>query len=280
MKSRLFMLVTVVVMLLCLAACSENENKQNFETSGDSTIKNTTVVNTSSHTDDTTEATPIYFMDLFDGDRKIWFHIISHKSNSELRYDSIVYTVYITENKKVTEMYYTFGPSYGNLCDTSPNPFSHSRLTLADFANLSDDEIIEKLEATYAKASQSYQMDFSRVTIDITPVSDNVFQPAVLPYEINYRGRLDASGNEYEEESITMMETIYHFNFQNNFFKQPVFYNTEYSFSASGTIKPTVILDKEYVGIKSGMKDALITENRYAVFEWLKLDSPSGGEVW
>lgn len=99
--------------------------------------------------------------DLFNGKQRIWFVLENTgTADVDLRYDTPIAAVLITEEGQTTDLYYNFISEDGNddlnlAVSEYPNPFSCPRFTVQDFDNLSDDEIIDLVSQSYANAKKN-----------------------------------------------------------------------------------------------------------------------------
>lgn len=232
---------------------------------------------------ESTSFTPHTVMDLFDGERRVWYFI---DSEDGIAYDKNVKFIFVTENKKVTEFYYNMGgfaeyEGYPDPVKVIPerNPLFSDYFILSDFAEKNDDEILEMVRSRYADASQTYDfsLEYKYAQVEAT---GSPFIASELPYEIKYKGKFDASGNNLEYECVKFIDKPY----------QLVLTNTQFNFREIRTIenetyfqrmiKPTIIKDKEYVGFDGSMNTWWITENTYASLDKIVYDSPDGASEW
>ncbi|MBQ8228803.1 MAG: hypothetical protein IJZ88_07305 [Clostridia bacterium] len=277
---RIVSLFCAFAMLLCLASCTKTENVP-AEKQEESDVVNNEVAEDITQT---TLVAPKTVMDLFDGERRLWFYIDSEDADDGLRYDCPVQQVFVIENKKVIGMYYSFAPSLFSAGKNAiPNPISGEKFVLSDFEGMSDDEIINALKAVYANANTTYNLDFSH-TYDEKGVvvgSDNVFSAAPLPFNIQYKGYLDDSGNKLENEEIKIFGLEYKIDVHpGDPYYQVNINRTAAEIDFHSLIRPTKIKDKEYLGIESGLGNMLITINNYPYFNSLEFDDPSGATDW
>lgn len=190
---------------------------------------------------------PEVLSDLFDGKQRVWFYLDRSDLYDGLAYDTDVKAVIITENKQVTGYYYNLIGIYNkDMISGEEGPFANSRFLLSDFSGLTDSEIIEKVSETYADGSVTYPIEIQ------TSIKKYTYEGEELPYTIEYDGELDSSGNGLENE------TLYR------------------SFKFDSLVEPTVIKEKEYIGIQDTSGNMLITLNNYAEFENIMLDKPEG----
>ena len=218
--------------------------------------------------------TPKTIVDLFDGKEKLWYYIDYRDSYDGLSYDCDVKAIFTTENKTVTSMYYNLignrnngSLEFSDLFEGKQNPFSCERFLLSDFTGLSDKEIIKKVSAVYGDASNSYKIPFYRT-----------FEKCDFPSEIIYCGYLDNSGNMLENENLRLFDCNYFIEFTFNGSSDEERLRGEFNYDS--TVTPIEILDKQYIGIKDGWGNMIITENIYDSFGNLSFDDPSGITEW
>lgn len=283
---KTMLLLLAICLLANLTACNGKTNDA-YETTGNSVTENN--ITDDSVTDNSatgnltsenfiTDVTPTVLTDLFSGERRIWFYI----ADDELAYDNDVKAVFITENNTVTALYYNLIGNMNGIGNSAnmvgvidldePNPFSCERLLLSDFSGLSDDEIIEKVSNFYADASLEYTFNYGS--------KEYVYKKCSFPYEILYDGDLDSSGNNLENEILKLFEHAYSIEFTFN--RSGAYEMLRDEFYFDSLIKPTVIKDKEYVGIKGvkGSGGSIITINTYTAFDRINYDSPDGITKW
>lgn len=223
--------------------------------------------------DDLDRVSPATITDLFDGEKRVWFFIDHRDSFDGLAYDNDVKGVLITEDKQVKGYYYNLVGSLNHslseedciINSNSTNPCANNRYVLSDFEGLNNEEIINKVSASYGDASVDYDFEYEG--------EEYYFEKCDFPYEITYEGDLDASGNNFESEELCIFNNPYniHFTFNGSFASEYI----SSSFKFSSIIKPSIIKDKEYVGIKDRKGNMLITENTYLSFENIGFDSPN-----
>lgn len=228
--------------------------------------------------------TPTTITDLFDGEERVWFYIDGHYSD-ELSYDDEVDMVFVTKNKKVTQIYYNLVGSGIHpkeiVCDDEINPFTCERFILGDFTGLSNAEIIEKVKAAYADASLTYNC-----TRNYGSYSNSFsIKQIELPYTIKYNGDLDNSGNNLQNETISFADHDLSVNAKIAIGLQvSPFFEAIYcgNFDVGSIIGPTEIKDKVYVGLKDDRneRNKIITVNNYANFESIGYDNPQGISEW
>ena len=110
--------------------------------------------------------------------------------------------------------------------------------------------------------------------VDYTSIKKYTYEGEELPYTIEYDGELDSSGNGLENETLYFFDTIRDVMF---LFNQSYQNETLYrSFKFDSLVEPTVIKEKEYIGIQDTSGNMLITLNNYAEFENIMLDKPEG----
>ncbi|MBQ7956475.1 MAG: hypothetical protein IJ279_00435 [Clostridia bacterium] len=233
-------------------------------------------------TTENTSFTPNTVMDLFDGERRIWYYIDSEAAEDGLAYDNRIQSIFVTENNTVVEFYYSLGNYLvgGNGFAVVPAdcPCFSEYFILSDFEGKSNDEIIDMVSSRYANASQTYEFVVNS-DYDFLEVKGSPFIANELPYEIKYKGELDASGNDLESECIKFMDKQYILHIIDSKTHHGT-NNIEDHTDFKAIIKPTIIKDKEYVGFK-GTKDCMmITENTYASFDKIVYDSPDGASEW
>lgn len=244
---KILSLFIVVILVLSLTACG-GENKK--------------------------VESPKTIMDLFDGKEKLWYYIDYRDSFDGLSYDSDVKAIFTTENKTVTSMYYNLIGSHNNsslefsdLFEEKSNPFSCERFLLSDFKGLSDKDVIEKVSDVYGDASISYKIPFYKT-----------YDECIFPSNILYNGYLDNSGNMLEDENLRLFDCNYYIEFSFNGSGDEERLRGEFYYDS--TITPIEILDKQFVGIKDGWGNMIITENIYDSFSNLTFDDPSGITGW
>ncbi len=254
MKIKRFLsLVVAVVLVVSLAACGGGSKKV---------------------------ANPKTIMDLFDGKEKLWYYIDYRDSFDGLAYDCDVKAVFTTENKAVTSMYYnligicnnslTWNSSMvGKTTLEDPNPFTCDRLLLSDFKGLSNKDVINKVSEVYANASNSYEFQY---------MGNRLYEKCDFPSDILYYGFLDNSGNILEDENIRLFDCNYCIEFSFNGSMEEERLRGEFYYDS--TITPVEILDKQYIGIKDGRGNMIITENIYESFGNLAFDDPAGITEW
>ena len=272
---RINILILVFIIIFIFTSCgTEKTIQSNDDTSNDVNINNDVIVQ-----NDNIQSSPETVMDLFDGERRIWYFIDRNDAEDGLTYDNEIQTIFVTENKKVVEAYYNLNGIYtGNLAlhidIGDPNPLSNSRLKLEDLVGLSDDEIICMVQEKYADVTTTYDFDFNFDEGVNTEVTGSPFVKQDLPFKIIYDGELDSSGNNLENEKIKFLDKQYVISYRNTDFNARAQENMENVMYFDKFIKPTVIKDKEYVGIEG--YHMLITLNNYDSVGLIKLDDPSG----
>jgi len=250
-KIKFFSLILIII--LCVTACGNTEK----------TIS---------------QKSPETVIDIFDGERRVWYIIDS----DDLRYDSKVEAIFITENKKVIEGYYYIpydDPEYFNAQikfwtnENSSQDFCYTKFTLEDFDLLNDDEIVSKVRNNYADISKTYTL--TPFIPDSGQIFSQKFKANNLPLNITYSGNRDNSGNVLVTETITLFE---HDNLYTHY---GYFLNSKYNYNK--TISSTTIKSKNYVGISCTIDNEygpcpkkIITLNTFDNFKELKLDSPDG----
>lgn len=271
-------LILTFSLIFTFSACG-NSNTDS-ESKSDKKGSNNSFFSDSSEKDtaDTTAKAPQTVMDLFDGERRVWYLLLG----DEIAYDSAVKAVIVTENQMVVEGYYRIQNSIYSYLDVDlPHPYAPS-FTLEDFEGMSDADILNMVRSTYADISKSY----GNYTIDFPEQSSTLelvgrFEATSLPYKITYNGNLDSSGNKLIDEKVKLFKNIPGYNAVStrgtNFAYNA--FDTDYYYT--GTINPTVIKDKEYVGIEchrepKGSRYRLITINDFASFGTLSFDDPAG----
>lgn len=227
------------------------------------------------------EDSPITITDLFDGDTRIWYYIQAGDARDGLAYDNKVKAILVSENKEITSIYYNLKNVKCFLTENDfeekPNPF-RERFLLEEFDSMSDEEIIDAVKKTYVDASQTYNFDinsvyeeYGNVAFDYNAYSS--FEAVTFPYSISYEGELDSTGNVYNNETIYLFDNakiIAYFYFNQSADGE----NLSSSFHVSRIITPSVIKNKEYVGIEDENGNMLITENTYTTFNDIELDTP------
>lgn len=210
--------------------------------------------------------------DLFDGERKIWFGVHG-MGKSELAFHQKISVVLVTENKTVTDMYYTLNADDGYTMPTSLtplddfNPFTAKCYTLADMSGLSDDEILNLISSNYADGKVEYH--YMQTDIATSQTITRTSPKVILPWEIKYGGKLDNSGNRLESEYLLLFD----FETNNGYTTQ---FPNEFDFDEF--ISPTQIKDDEYIGIygyNSGPR-LLATRNTYNEIQSPDFDSADG----
>jgi lipoprotein len=212
---------------------------------------------------------PEVLSDLFDGKQRVWFYLDRSDLYDGLAYDTDVKAVIITENKQVIGYYYNLIGIYNkDMISGEEGPFANSRFLLSDFSGLTDSEIIEKVSETYADGSVTYPIEIQ------TSIKKYTYEGEELPYTIEYDGELDSSGNGLENETLYFFDTIRDVMFPfNQSYQNETLYR---SFKFDSLVEPTVIKEKEYIGIQDTSGNMLITLNNYAEFENIMLDKPEG----
>lgn len=225
---------------------------------------------------ETQKDTPSTITDLFSGEPRIWYYI---SSTDELAYDGEIKAIFVSENKTITEIYYNLRSYKCSLSETdfaeTPNPFAE-RFELQDFDGLSYEQILEKVRRAYASADCTYDLNINGVYAQYGALSFDYnkyssFDAIKLPFEITYDGELDSTGNEYEEETIYLFDDasiVAYFYFNQSAEGESL----KKEFTISDIIEPTLIKNKEYVGIIDRSGNMLITENTYASFEDIGYD--------
>jgi len=276
----------VMSIILCFSGCqnTETSSDENYTYSdeyleSDKNQNDYAEDNSLEHMPDVTDKNPLQHnsfskapetvMDVFDGDRRLWFVL-----ESGLSYDADVEVMFISENKKILKMYYNLIGNEGSkkwaeenvVIDTFPNPYSRERFVLSDFDGKTDDEIIDLISSNYADASVQYDLVCSnsyRSNISMT------HHGCSYPFEIQYCGHLDQSGNYLSSEKIR----ISHCKKIDNNTMQSI----KADFTYMGIYEPTTIKNKQYVGFKYSN---IVTENTFADWGELTLDDPSGVCEW
>lgn len=242
---KIFTLFLSVLMVFTMAGCGSNDIPTTGGKGTTTTPKFPSDMNQSAITDPTTQTpdddtsapnvsdTPQTVMDLFKGERKLWYVI----SGDMPRHDSNIQAVIVTEDSKTVDFYYYDATN----C-----------LKMSDLNEKNDDEILNQVQQRYYSGINGFQFNDSTLKVK-------------LPQEITYEGRLDATGNQLEDEFIIFFD--------------PEMEQTDLiihsKVPADETIMPTVVEETEYVGIGSSMTSVL-TKNIYSEFEYLGLDSPDG----
>ena len=242
-KKYLAVLISALVLMSMIAGCGTK----------DSAMSETKKVSKKN--------SPQTVMDLFDGDSRVWYFL----DRSEVSYDSKIEGVFISENKKFTEIYYALNSGAGifedkTVFEQNNSPFV-TKYTMEEFDDLSDEEIIDAVKSRYANAGETY-------TCDVDTNGGNPyhieFEKTELPFQIYYDGTLDASGNSYESEYIHILD--HYIDQFSNYIPSGIYVHE--------IIGPIEIKGKEYVGITDG-NDLLITENTYSSFESISFDEPA-----
>lgn len=273
------------MLVFSLTACGDKTDTEvnNDSVQSDLQEKENQEIFDEQKTTENTSFTPYTVMDLFDGERRIWYYI---ESKDELSYDNNVKFVFVTENKKVVDFYYSLGtfPKYEAYPDwikiTPANtPVFSDYFVLSDFAEKNDDEILEMVRSRYADASQTYDfsLEYKYAQMEVT---GSPFVASDLPYEIKYKGELDASGNNLDNEKVNFLDKNYGLQIVNTQYNKYEYKVVTHDAYFQEIVRPTIIKDKEYVGFKGSSIAWWITENTYASFDRIVYDSPDGASEW
>lgn len=278
----------ILVFIFTLNICGCNQTTTETETTNiDSETKE--VKNIADETTVPEENTPETVMDMFDGERKVWFIVgkglPGTTKNFELSYDNIVEAIFVTENQKIIEGYYFIlpeSPYINSLVDGENLKFKEEnsefkickQYILSDFDNLSDEEILLKVSQNYADISKTYFLTPPKNSY--TDLENIKFSANILPLKIKYSGDLDSSRNNFITETLSIFDENYYY-----VFEDISFLSSQYKYI--DTILPTDIKNNEYVGITTACDcngynyhRKIITKNTYTNFGKLKLDSPEG----
>lgn len=259
MKIKLF--VTLLFIISCFIGCGTDTNNS------EESVQSENSVNQNDGKDDEIQEEPKVLMDLFSGERRIWFYINGDRYDTDLTYDDRVAAVFVVENREVTHVYYSMVEHSAmlNYMDSPEiNPCSTERYALADFDGMSDDEIISKISSTYADASIGYTF----------PIGEAMLDKSDFPYKIQYKGDLDSSGNKLKYECLKFFDVYYlRIDETSTVLGSRISSRIQYD----EMIEPTVIKNKEYIGIFDDSQNVmLITLNNYPEFDNLELDDPNG----
>lgn len=282
MKQKIFLGILFLTIVL-LGGCEKEKSTANNNNENKDDINQINIAenNEIPLSEVVSEISPTTVMDLFDGHSRIWYYIPAEEAKKGLAYDNRVKAVLVSENGQIISIYYNLKSIKCTLDEDDfevlPNPF-RDRFLLEEFDNMSDDEIINMAKESYANASQSYNLDingvyskYGYVKYDYNAISS--FHAIDFPYTITYDGELDSTGNKYINETIYLFDDnklITYFQFNGGA-------DGEYlskSFPIAGIIGPSVIKNKEYVGIEDEYGNILITENTYEIFDNIELDMP------
>lgn len=277
---QIIALILALFLIFAFTACNNsNENSHSNGITTNKYIDTSTEVITDNVDDTKKSDTPMTLMDLFDGEKRVWYLL---QDENGLAYNSSILAVVITENKKVVEAYYTVNSGgWESIVEaTLPHPFAPF-LNLADFEGLTDIQILNMVKENYADISKTYDnCKFNFAEGVSTEFYGYPFKKMSLPFNIIYNGKLDASGNKLEYEKFKLFENSFCFQWRTSSGLGGVNNSIDNEFYYKNTIMPTIIKDKEYVGIKCNMNYMLITINDYESFSHIKFDSPAGATEW
>ncbi len=247
MKKIVVMLMTLVLTII-LAGCIQLpvlHNRQ--DKSQDNPQSDTT--------------SPKNVMDLFKGERRLWYAVDADTINSPA-HNTTINMVLVTENSKTIGCYYYVAN------------IGESPLVLADLDGLSDDQILELVVKHYHDGRQKY------VCTDFYVEPTLLYNAISLPYEINYSGILDKTGNQLMFEYVKFYDAGLGYSIPGSEDAPTVkardtYSFTGYSYSSKSSLtainETTVVKNKEYLTFTN-----LITLNNYPSFESVMLDSPEG----
>lgn len=267
--------IVILLLIFSLTGCSlredvrnHNQNKDYGKGELDNQMQNEDLSNGNGVAE---SIMPIVLSDLFDGEQRVWFYIDHTDSFDGLAYDNDVKAVIITQDKKIVKYYYNLIGIYnknmiGSIEFNGSSPFSSSRFLLSDFEGLADEEIIEKVSKLYGDAAETYTFNYGG--------KDYVYKGESFPYEIQYEGELDSSGNKLKNENFEFFEEGHSITFKFNGSYKVEFLSLDFYFDT--LIEPAMIKDKEYVGIMDKEGNMLITISNYITLENITFDSPRG----
>lgn len=288
MRKKVFGVLFSIMILLCgcgkeESIISDNINSEKTDNVMSENDANQVNANESDNipTSEIVESSPSTITDLFDGNPRIWFYIHNKDARDGLAYDNKVKAILVSENKEITSIYYNLKNVACSLAEEdfeeTPNPF-RERFLLEEFDSMSDDEIIDMVKKAYVDASQTYNFDINSVykkygNTGFDYNAHSSFEAVNLPYTISCEGELDSTGNKYSKETIYLFDNAniiayYYFNqsAEGEYLKG--------YFDVGRIITPSVIKNKEYVGIEDENGNMLITENTYTTFDNIELDKP------
>ncbi|MBQ4160218.1 MAG: hypothetical protein IJD83_04740, partial [Clostridia bacterium] len=125
---------------------------------------------------------------------------------------------------------------------------------------------------SYANASLEYKYIWKTA---YGGPKEMILKNCAFPFEIKYRGELDASGNSLSTEELKFFQHSYNL---------PMSSGHVYSeYKYSSLLKPTIIKDKEYIGFESlaGLKcNFIVTVNNFQDFDALSFDAAEGVSDW
>ena len=200
-------------------------------------------------------------MDLFKGEQRLWYAVDADTINPPA-HNTKINMVLVTENSKTIGCYYYVA----NIGETP--------LVLADLDGLSDAQILELALKHYHDGRQKY------VCTDLYVEPILLYNAISLPYEINYSGTLDKTGNQLRDEDVKFYDAGFGYSIPGSEDEPTVKARDTYSFigySYSSNFpltainKTTVVKNKEYLTFTN-----LITLNNDPSFESVVLDSPEG----
>lgn len=264
---KLLSLLLILLLVITMASCSEEISYKRDNDSDDGKYSKSgysdgdEVSDINEHGDGGkapdikyTASTPKTIMDAFDGERRLWYRLKGDDYNNyNVRYDSDIIAVYVTENKKVTEVYYRnwgsneFNPAYGR-----------TYIQLGELDGLTDDEILEMFREEYADGTKEYTIEDEGYTHTTEKVS--------LPRKIKYNGQTDNSGNKLiYEEIILLREELGNY----DGYELAKYRCFKY-------LSPKTVKSMEFVGFgEENIPNFLITMNTFDSFE-PEFDDPDG----
>ena len=274
-RKKILSFILAVIVVLSFGACG---NKPEFESvirdDGSDNDNGGKVIET------IVPNTPETVMDMFDGERKVWFYLCPFQEASPVKiaYNTPIQAVFVTENCKVTNAWsfptsakgFSDWPTDYKVFDTSGTQLTIPKVyTFTDFQGMSDEEIIAKTINSYFDiSSTNHTSEFSSFGWTAK------FHTTKLPFNIIYSGELDSSGNKLNNQKIKILNKSCYF--KDTYDGTIGGYLIEANLEYLETIMPVTIKDKEYVGMRFEGGIYLLTQNTFKNFKELELDSPDG----